>query len=231
MKLKKQVHTSCKRSLNSRLRIISPLSLQHITSVDSAEWRRYISSGEAEICTKTGIGCICPSIHLFDSSTNLKQPNTICAIPTPSGTWKQCTFLEHGTSRWDASALTLQTCLKRNLVCMKKYMCWCLCTVNTWYNELNSKIFCHLFNIKFYFFIYSYDLTCKNHTILQHAWKTSCQIQWSCSSTGFPNLGYMYPQGYICLSAGVHLWLAIEIKVLYVYATYYLYPNIYTYIS
>jgi len=27
-------------------------------------------------------------------------------------------------------------------------------------------------------------------------------------STGVPNLGYMYRQGYICLSEGVHLRLA-----------------------
>jgi len=30
---------------------------------------------------------------------------------------------------------------------------------------------------------------------------------------GVPNLGYMYPQGYICLSEGVHLRLAIEDKI------------------
>jgi len=42
------------------------------------------------------------------------------------------------------------------------------------------------------------------------------------SNTGVPNLGY------ICLSEGVHLRLAIEEKNI---TTYYLFPNIYTYIS
>jgi len=43
-----------------------------------------------------------------------------------------------------------------------------------------------------------------------------------------PDLGYMYPLGYICLSRGVQLRLTIEDK--YVFA-YLLFPNIYTYIS
>jgi len=30
------------------------------------------------------------------------------------------------------------------------------------------------------------------------------------SSSVVPNLGYMYPQGYICLSEGVHLRLSTE---------------------
>ena len=34
-----------------------------------------------------------------------------------------------------------------------------------------------------------------------------------CLKAGVPNLGYMYPQGYICLSEGVHLRLAIEEKI------------------
>jgi len=42
------------------------------------------------------------------------------------------------------------------------------------------------------------------------------------SNTGVPNLGY------ICLSEGVHLRLAIEEKNI---TTYYLFPNSYTYIS
>jgi len=46
------------------------------------------------------------------------------------------------------------------------------------------------------------------------------------SKTGVPNLGYMYPQGYIFLSEGVHLRLAIEEKNIF---TYCLLPNIYTY--
>ena len=32
------------------------------------------------------------------------------------------------------------------------------------------------------------------------------------SMAGLPNLGYMYPHGYICLSEGLHLRLAIEGK-------------------
>jgi len=46
------------------------------------------------------------------------------------------------------------------------------------------------------------------------------------SSTGVPNLGYMYPWGYICLSEGVHLRLAIEGKNIF---TCCLFSNIYTY--
>jgi len=41
-------------------------------------------------------------------------------------------------------------------------------------------------------------------------------------------MGYMYSQGYICLSEGVHLWLVIEEKNIF---TYHFFPNIYTYIS
>jgi len=39
--------------------------------------------------------------------------------------------------------------------------------------------------------------------------------------SGVPNLGYMYPQGYICLSKGVYLGLAIEDRNIF---TYYLFP-------
>jgi len=42
-----------------------------------------------------------------------------------------------------------------------------------------------------------------------------------------PNLGSMYPWGYICLSEGVHLRLAIQVKYIF---TYLLFPNIYAYI-
>jgi len=47
-------------------------------------------------------------------------------------------------------------------------------------------------------------------------------------SSGVPNQGYMYPQGYIFLSEGVHLRLAIEEKNIF---TYCLFLSIYTYIS
>jgi len=44
------------------------------------------------------------------------------------------------------------------------------------------------------------------------------------SKSGVPNLGYMYPQGYICLSEGVHLRLAIEKKYIYIiFVSKYLY--------
>jgi len=46
------------------------------------------------------------------------------------------------------------------------------------------------------------------------------------SKPGVPDLGYMYPQGYICRSEGVHSRFAIEEKNIF---TYYLFPN--TYIS
>jgi len=49
----------------------------------------------------------------------------------------------------------------------------------------------------------------------------------SSSSPGVRNLWYMYPQGYICLSEGVHLSLAIEEKNIF---TYHSFPNTYTYI-
>jgi len=42
------------------------------------------------------------------------------------------------------------------------------------------------------------------------------------------NLGYMYPQGYICLSEGVHLRLSEDVKYI---STYYLFPTIYTCIT
>jgi len=35
------------------------------------------------------------------------------------------------------------------------------------------------------------------------------------TTAGVPNLGYMYPWGYICLSEGVHLRLAIEGKKIF----------------
>ena len=43
-----------------------------------------------------------------------------------------------------------------------------------------------------------------------------------------PNLGYIYPQGYICLSEGVHLRLSTDDKYMFAYD---LFPNIYTCIS
>jgi len=43
---------------------------------------------------------------------------------------------------------------------------------------------------------------------------------------GVPNLGYMYAKGYICLSEGVHLRLAIEDKI-YLYIIYFQYLYIY----
>ena len=55
--------------------------------------------------------------------------------------------------------------------------------------------------------------------------------RWSivgCYDAKVPNLGLMYPQGYICLSEGVHLKLTIEDK--YIFACL-LFPNIHTYIS
>jgi len=45
---------------------------------------------------------------------------------------------------------------------------------------------------------------------------------------GVPNLVYMYPWGYICLSDGVHLRLAIEGKNIF---TCCLFSNLYTYIT
>jgi len=44
---------------------------------------------------------------------------------------------------------------------------------------------------------------------------------------GFPTW-YIYPQGYICLSEGVHLRLAEDEKNIF---TYYLFPNIYILLS
>jgi len=48
------------------------------------------------------------------------------------------------------------------------------------------------------------------------------------SNSDVPNQEYTYPEGYICLSEGVHLRLAIEEKYIF---TYLLLPSIYTYIS
>jgi len=47
------------------------------------------------------------------------------------------------------------------------------------------------------------------------------------SSSRVPNLGYMYPWRYICLSQEVYLRLAMKGNKL----IYYLFPNIYTFIS
>ena len=49
-----------------------------------------------------------------------------------------------------------------------------------------------------------------------------------CFNSGVPNQEYMYPQGYICLSEGVHLRLAIDEKTIF---AYFLFPNIYTNVS
>jgi len=53
------------------------------------------------------------------------------------------------------------------------------------------------------------------------------QVVHRCTRAGVPNLGYMYPQGYICLSEGVHLRLAEDKKNIFTY----LFPNIHTYIT
>ena len=45
---------------------------------------------------------------------------------------------------------------------------------------------------------------------------------------GVPNLGYMYPKGYICPSEGVHLSLLTEEQNIFAYD---LFPNYYTYVS
>jgi len=49
-----------------------------------------------------------------------------------------------------------------------------------------------------------------------------------CLKPGVPNLGYMYPLGYICLSEGGNLRLAIEGKNIFICC---LFSNIYTYIT
>jgi len=46
--------------------------------------------------------------------------------------------------------------------------------------------------------------------------------------TGVPNLGYMYPHEFICLSQGVHLMISIEEQNIFAYN---IVPNIYTHIS
>jgi len=48
------------------------------------------------------------------------------------------------------------------------------------------------------------------------------------SLTEVPNLGYMYPQGYIFRSEELHLRLSIDEKYIFAYL---LFPNIYTCIS
>jgi len=48
------------------------------------------------------------------------------------------------------------------------------------------------------------------------------------ANPGVPNLGYMYPQGYICLSEGVRVKVSNRRESVF---AYYLFPNIYTYIS
>ena len=48
------------------------------------------------------------------------------------------------------------------------------------------------------------------------------------SKSGVPNLGFMYPQGYICLSLGVRSRLSIEEQNIFAYNFF---PNISAYIS
>jgi len=43
-----------------------------------------------------------------------------------------------------------------------------------------------------------------------------------CTKPGVPSLGYMYPQGYISLSEGVHLRLAIEKYICMLFISKYL---------
>ena len=48
-------------------------------------------------------------------------------------------------------------------------------------------------------------MLCESRMVhLDHRWSTKA---------GVPNLGYMYPQGHICLSEGVHLRLAEDKKI------------------
>jgi len=53
-------------------------------------------------------------------------------------------------------------------------------------------------------------------------------LQIQCSIPGVPNLGCMYPWGYICLSEWVHLRLAIEGKNIFACC---LFSNLYAYIT
>jgi len=46
-----------------------------------------------------------------------------------------------------------------------------------------------------------------------------------CLRPGVPNLGYMYPQGYLCLSEEVHLRLSTDEQNIFAYI---LFQNIYT---
>jgi len=51
------------------------------------------------------------------------------------------------------------------------------------------------------------------------------QVVHRCTRAGVPNLGYMYPQGYICLSEGVHLRLA-KIRKIYLHIYFQIFIHI-----
>jgi len=55
----------------------------------------------------------------------------------------------------------------------------------------------------------------KPYTPLRNWTRDRIVTKTCCSNAGVPNLEYMYPQGYICLSEGVHLRLAIEEKSIF----------------
>jgi len=83
-----------------------------------------------------------------------------------------------------------------------------------------SQVLCNLGILDAGYF--SYSSLCAYHVI------TARLNTKACTSPGVPNLGYMYPQGYICLSEGVHLRLSVEEQNVFAYN---LFPNIYTYIG
>jgi len=97
---------------------------------------------------------------------------------------------------------------------------------------LKTKIVCSIFRVASVIYVDNFDKLITKLTLI---WLTihfsvifKEKVAYAYSRAGVPNLGYMYPQGYICLSEGVHLRLSTEEQNMFAYNFF---PNIYTYIS
>jgi len=65
------------------------------------------------------------------------------------------------------------------------------------------------------FFTYILFVAIRTFNTTLTEWLQHLQKGWARPEV--PNLGYMYPWGYICLSEGVHLRLTIEAKYIVTY--------------
>ena len=96
---------------------------------------------------------------------------------------------------------------------------------------LKTKIVCSIFRVASVIYVDNFDKLITKLTLI---WLTihfsvifKEKVAYAYSRAGVPNLGCMYPQGYICLSEGVHLRLSTEEQNIFAYNFFSKYLHIY----